>query len=881
MGISDLRISPPHDNNYEATFRFMSEAANHINELYRLRNIDRKAFSSSFSDGLLFNLLNPTRGDIITAQDSAPTTWKKLSLGDTGFILKSDGTDISWVANDRLMAPDGSPNPALIVDDDGNIGVGIEVPESLLHLYTDQASGIRLQRHTTNASVWDWIPGYLSEGDLALRLIDGDTDPVHWYSNSNGFIGINETDPQANIHIKGAAWSYSPACGVLVQSIDGGVENDTAPSVQFVDKSWSEGSTTSAIGLASYDGAWATTSTLGDIIIRSVTGGIGFASYDSGDNHTLRMYMSHDGDFGIGTETPLANLHVLHDTAQSNRHLAVDVGLLLEGEEGRLQIVSEDELTEGSSIFLTNTPTSGDNKHWFLKHKGPTATNANSFQIGYTTSAATDVTFEDDTPILSVSTDGKLGINKISPEYALHIFEGGMCLEGNAKSILNGSTSSGREILELRVKEDIANGAGINLYGNSDSTYAGNIRMWTNNTERLRVDNDGYVTIYSISAATTDTDKFIVSDSGIIKYRTGAEVLSDIGAAPVIHTHSKLVASDGDPDPALMVDEDGQIGIGTTNPGYGIDMQHPTGASINVENTGDDTSLIRLDGNRTNSGSLLGAVWGYWDGASVAAMAFVTGDDSINKDNGQIRLYTSDGTPDERLRITEAGQVFLYVIDHETTDVDKFIVSNAGELKYRTGAELLTDISPTLYLISKYDDWDDAIATIGATKATLIIDEDTEVTNLDEVPETTTLKFINGAKLTGSGKSITINRLDHSATWQIFGDGLTVTFGSGAVTYAIPQWTGTTGDGATNDTANLQKIFNSGVSHIKIPAGTYMITGEIGEYITPAEGQTIEFLAGATIKVIAHDRNYHTALLLQYNGGSTGMLLEESFYVLR
>ena len=34
----------------------------------------------------------------------------------------------------------------------------------------------------------------------------------------------------------------------------------------------------------------------------------------------------------------------------------------------------------------------------------------------------------------------------------------------------------------------------------------------------------------SINNATTDTDKFLVSDGGVIKYRTGAEVLSDIGA---------------------------------------------------------------------------------------------------------------------------------------------------------------------------------------------------------------------------------------------------------------------------------------------------------------------------------------------------------------
>jgi hypothetical protein len=43
------------------------------------------------------------------------------------------------------------------------------------------------------------------------------------------------------------------------------------------------------------------------------------------------------------------------------------------------------------------------------------------------------------------------------------------------------------------------------------------------------VDIGGNLTLSSILNATTDTDKFLVSDSGVIKYRTGAELLSDIG----------------------------------------------------------------------------------------------------------------------------------------------------------------------------------------------------------------------------------------------------------------------------------------------------------------------------------------------------------------
>jgi predicted heme/steroid binding protein len=47
---------------------------------------------------------------------------------------------------------------------------------------------------------------------------------------------------------------------------------------------------------------------------------------------------------------------------------------------------------------------------------------------------------------------------------------------------------------------------------------------------KFTIEGDLYVD--TIVNATTDTDKFIVSDSGVIKYRTGSEVLSDIGAVP-------------------------------------------------------------------------------------------------------------------------------------------------------------------------------------------------------------------------------------------------------------------------------------------------------------------------------------------------------------
>ncbi len=57
--------------------------------------------------------------------------------------------------------------------------------------------------------------------------------------------------------------------------------------------------------------------------------------------------------------------------------------------------------------------------------------------------------------------------------------------------------------------------------------------MVTQNSGGTALTIGGSTTISSIVAGVTDYDKFLVSDGGLVKFRTGAEVASDIGAASV------------------------------------------------------------------------------------------------------------------------------------------------------------------------------------------------------------------------------------------------------------------------------------------------------------------------------------------------------------
>jgi hypothetical protein len=83
----------------------------------------------------------------------------------------------------------------------------------------------------------------------------------------------------------------------------------------------------------------------------------------------------------------------------------------------------------------------------------------------------------------------------------------------------NGSTSTGLSYGALIVAGTNASDVSFKIM-NASATSA-YLYMW----------GDGRLQVNNIPNATTDTDTFLVSDSGVIKYRTGAELLSDIGAA--------------------------------------------------------------------------------------------------------------------------------------------------------------------------------------------------------------------------------------------------------------------------------------------------------------------------------------------------------------
>lgn len=164
---------------------------------------------------------------------------------------------------------------------------------------------------------------------------------------------------------------------------------------------------------------------------------------------------------------------------------------------------------------------------------------ADTFTFQYNTATGGVVTFANSngTPYAYTITMNNFG----SPRVTQHSYTDGVVTQ-----VIGG----------VQVSKIFANGNTIIGDGINDTGY------------KLTIEGDLFVD--SITNATTDTDKFLVSDSGLVKYRTGSEVLSDIGAVP---TTRQLTINGTAYD--LSADRSWSVGTVTS-----VDMSVPAGFAI-------------------------------------------------------------------------------------------------------------------------------------------------------------------------------------------------------------------------------------------------------------------------------------------------------------
>ena len=102
------------------------------------------------------------------------------------------------------------------------------------------------------------------------------------------------------------------------------------------------------------------------------------------------------------------------------------------------------------------------------------------------------------------------------------------------------------------------------------------------------------------------------------------------------------------------------VGIGTTNPSS---ILHVSGSSTPIilnKSTDASPALFIGDSNRDTEGQHLAEFRGRWNGTPVARMVIEAGDDTSNKDNGELTFETAPaGSMIERVRIKSSGDVIV------------------------------------------------------------------------------------------------------------------------------------------------------------------------------------------------------------------------------
>lgn len=110
-------------------------------------------------------------------------------------------------------------------------------------------------------------------------------------------------------------------------------------------------------------------------------------------------------------------------------------------------------------------------------------------------------------------------------------------------------------------------------------------------------------------------------------------------------------------------------------------------------------------------------------------------------------------------------------------------------------------IIPSQISIGNYSSLTTAVAAIGSTPTTLIIDNPTTLTGNTVIPTTLSLQFIYPGTVAGGGFTLILNGRLNAGLYQIFSGGGAVTFASGYEVY--PEWWG-------NDAVAFQAALDAG-----------------------------------------------------------------------
>jgi hypothetical protein len=197
--------------------------------------------------------------------------------------------------------------------------------------------------------------------------------------------------------------------------------------------------------------------------------------------------------------------------------------------------------------------------------------------------------------------------------------------------------------------------------------------------------SDGTLSVDTITQASSDFDRFLVHNTTTkdIQYRTGTQLLQD----------------------TITLGADNQIPVmnGTTSFDYSSDFTFsggvlnmtPTSINLYRSESGSDYRGIYINSGGVNIQDIDGWNVFAFTGDTSNGLSIKLGDSQGNGSG----FYVDVDQINDRF-IVAGGYLQLNNITEGTADYDKFLVSDSGQVKYRTGTQLLQDIGASSQTLS-------------------------------------------------------------------------------------------------------------------------------------------------------------------------------------
>lgn len=635
------------------------------------------------------------------------------SAGTSGQILSSTGTATDWISLSEISGVDGTGTAnyiakwsdtdtitnSVIYDNGTNVGIGTTSPSYRFTAYgsntnseivasfgsaNDQneytaigLSGFIASNGATKAGLALKRTGVYGTGELhflnnnTLDNSDMTLSDSKMMIDSSGNVGIGTTSPQSKLHVLGTTTLPLPGA-------DGGAAvfgNTTSVGYGLV--LGTETSGKSYIQSQRNDG----TATTYDLLVQPNGGNVGIGTTSparslhvkkTSDNEVARFesdqatsYIELEdanttGQILIGTQGDNFKIH----TAGTERFRidgSGNVGIGTTSPIGRLNVVNGSSGQTYSNISGLLIDVNGTSNSYYGLRVGSSTGNNH----------------------LCVTNAGNVGIGTTSPGAKLHI-EG----DGSIIRLQNNSSDANGTFIDFRDSTGARTGY-VGTTGTSDDMFlftqgAKPIRFYTNASERMHINSSGNVGI----GTTSPSEKLHVAGNMRLQNQlydstnsqgTFNDVLTKVSAGTEwksisdLPIDSRYVAVTGDTMTGLLIAEDG-IRIGSGNhytdgrASLTFGEGSPTNDSMYIEYDGEnlngDNNAIFIGSNKAGVGDVLSVTYGGNVGIGV------TDPDAALDVSGNIKM-------------TETAA---------TSDTDKFVVSDSGVLKYRTGAEIRDDI---------------------------------------------------------------------------------------------------------------------------------------------------------------------------------------------